>query len=244
MITDVVYKVKPSDDNQELRYSIRSVSENWPDARIVIAGYKPTWLTGVYHIPVKQEVGQKHKNADRIVKEVLLSPTISDPCWLVDDDMFMLSKATYQEGYYGGPVVNWGPVQDILDSPSRDYLGSHYLRSMIETKAIMDSLGITNPTSHACHTPLLSYKKPLLSSMDYSIEGKFIQYSTIYGNQINLGGQSIANDIKVYNLMELPDWVYNTDYISTSDRSFSHGEIGRWLRHRFSTVSKYELWTP
>lgn len=236
-MVDVVYKVKPSEVNEELRYSIRSVYQNWPEARITIAGYKPSWLTGVNHIDVLQKPHQKHQNANRIVKEVLLSLSISEPFWFMDDDMFILQKS-YQ------PIVNWGLVEDVIATYGQHGLGSSHHLGMIRTLDILRDMGYENPISYACHTPLLTYKDELLKAMDYIEDGFNVQYATIYGNQVDLGGiQLPSGDVKVHDLLEVPGWVAESPYVSTSDRSFSHGMIGRWLRNRFTEVSPFEVWT-
>ena len=56
MTPDIVYVVRPGERNEELRYSLRSLS-NLPHGRVWIAGYMPKWVTGVEHIPSPAKPG-------------------------------------------------------------------------------------------------------------------------------------------------------------------------------------------
>ena len=45
---DIVYNCRPGKQNEELRYSIRSVMENLPHDNLWVVGGKPEWYTGNY----------------------------------------------------------------------------------------------------------------------------------------------------------------------------------------------------
>ena len=47
---DVVYFVRKGDQNEELRYSLRSLV-NLPHRKVWIVGHTPAWVTGVESIP-------------------------------------------------------------------------------------------------------------------------------------------------------------------------------------------------
>ncbi|MFF3129757.1 hypothetical protein ACFVRD_48125 [Streptomyces sp. NPDC057908] len=51
---DIVYVVRPWNQNEQLRYSLRTLA-NLPHRRVWIAGYCPTWVgPDVGRIPVAQ----------------------------------------------------------------------------------------------------------------------------------------------------------------------------------------------
>jgi hypothetical protein len=67
---DVVYTLgtESSWQDNELRYSLRSLERNFPDlGRVWIVGHKPAWLTGVVHIPMA-DVHKQNKDANLIDK--------------------------------------------------------------------------------------------------------------------------------------------------------------------------------
>lgn len=237
---DVVYVLKESELNEELRYSLRSVATNYPEARVWLVGYKPTWVTNVEHIPVKQVKGQKHPNSLRNQRAALTSLTISDPFWFWNDDMFLLSLTNT-----GPPVYHWGYVDSVLDSYGPSRLGTSYYRSMVATRGILSGLGYTNPLSYAAHVPLLTHKTPMLDALDkYNQDGVFIQHATIYANLIGLGGIELPHgDVKIYDAhpAPLPAWIEHTDLVSTSDLSFLRGPIGRWIQKRFPEPCRFEV---
>ena len=52
---DILYMVKQSEENDELKYSIRSLKNFNYRNIFLVAGYIPTWLTDkCIHIPVEQ----------------------------------------------------------------------------------------------------------------------------------------------------------------------------------------------
>ena len=61
-IMDLVYIVKNSEVNEDLRYSLRSVAKFVPHDKIWIVGYKPSWVQNVEYLPVPQNLGSKWKN--------------------------------------------------------------------------------------------------------------------------------------------------------------------------------------
>ena len=50
---DIVYVVRPGDENEALRYSLRSLA-NIPHRTVWIAGYRPKWCYGIVYVPRDQ----------------------------------------------------------------------------------------------------------------------------------------------------------------------------------------------
>lgn len=74
---DVVYIVKEDPDNEELRYSIRSVEENFPVRYIWIFGYCPKWLSNIIYVPVKQD-GDKWSNSKKLFETIANASFLPD----------------------------------------------------------------------------------------------------------------------------------------------------------------------
>ena len=83
---DLVYICR-SGDNEELRYSIRSMVANVPHDNLWVVGGKPSWYIGK-HIPVKQS-DDKYDNARNNLKAIVESSEISDRFILVNDDFYV-----------------------------------------------------------------------------------------------------------------------------------------------------------
>ena len=232
---DIVYVLKPSEANGELRHSLRSVAENLPHAKVWIVGYKPSWVQHVGYIPVVQNPRQKHPNSLRNQRAALTSLEISDPFAFFNDDFYVLQPLS------DIPVLNWGWMDDVIDGYGPTKLGSSYYRSMVATRDILHELGVRKPISYAAHVPLVTYKAPMLSAMRHNRPDCWVQHATIYGNLHQLGGETLTDDVKVYDTRgRLPDWVETSRFVSTSDISFLRGPIGRWLRDRFPNACHFE----
>ncbi len=88
-MTDFVYICKDG-ANEELKYSIRSVVESFPEANIWLVGGKPEWYTGNY-IEVEQK-DSKYKNAVKNLQIICLSQEISESFILMNDDFYIIKK--------------------------------------------------------------------------------------------------------------------------------------------------------
>lgn len=232
---DLVYYVKAAEYNEELRYSLRSISENLPDASVTIVGYKPSWVSDVVrHIPTVQLPRKKHENARMNIRAALDSGAVSDPFWMLNDDMFLLRPVTEL------PLYDWGPVADVLALGEK--VGSVYHESMKATYQILLDLGYENPISYAAHVPDLVFKAPMKWAMDHHTRTDVnIQHATIQGNIQGLPSVPLSHDVKIYGMGRVPKWVESADYVSTSDKSFMSGWIGDWIRKRFSNPSVFEI---
>ncbi|MGW4484318.1 hypothetical protein ACWEOE_10820 [Amycolatopsis sp. NPDC004368] len=233
---DICYVLKAEERNEELRHSLRSVARNLPGARVWIAGYKPSWVTNVDHIDVKQLPSQKHPNSIRNQRAALACTELSDPFAFFNDDFFVMKPLD------DVPVTNWGYVDDVLKREGRTRLGSSYHRSMVATRDYLHTQGFDKPISYALHTPLVTHKQPYLEAMDaYNRTDCWIQHSTIYGNVYGLGGERYDRDVKVYSTYEtVQPWMKDSTFLSTSDNSFLRGHIGKWLRAQFPEPCRFE----
>ena len=59
---DIVYFLKDTYYNEELRYSLRSVEENFPHARVVFAGGCPVGFKPDLHIEIEQSRFERKKS--------------------------------------------------------------------------------------------------------------------------------------------------------------------------------------
>ena len=82
-------------NNEEIRYSIRSLEKNMLDLRdIYIVGADPGFLSGIKHISALDTSLQKGQNAFHKITTACTIPELSEEFLLMNDDFFMLEPFT------------------------------------------------------------------------------------------------------------------------------------------------------
>lgn len=111
---DVVYKLgtgsKYNDD--ELRYSLRSLSNFQQLGKVYIVGHKPKWVQNVIHIPAVDEYSV-NKDANLIVKITLacLDKDITQQFLHFSDDQVLLKSIDIE--YFERPLINNKYLNDV-----------------------------------------------------------------------------------------------------------------------------------
>lgn len=226
---DYVYICK-SGENEELRYSIRSVIQNMPKGKIWVVGGKPDWYVG-NHIPVKQNF-QKYKNARNNLAAICESKEISNKFVLMNDDFFVVKPVKRVKYYHGGFL------QDKVYQYEDLQPTSSYTRILQNTNKRLLRLGIEKPLDYELHVPMPMYKDKL----EVALRGNTLWRSN-YGNIFNVGGTKIK-DVKVYSSSALmrKSYDFNSliyDYISSNQDSFEKVK-SEVLEKMFSEKSIYE----
>ena len=227
---DIVYPVRTGDQNEELRYSLRSL-RNVPHHAVHIAGFIPSWLNGeVNRIPVQQQ-SNKYRSAEANLLAAIESDDVSDPFWLFNDDFFMVRKMRTI------PNLHRGSLQGLIS----DYLArhsGHYVQGMIHALETLEGLGVEGPLySYEMHSPILVYKEAMEATLGLRGRQDCYHLRTVYGNLRRLPGKE-SEDVKVYRST-------STDYeqwkmLSTSDILFNYSKAGRFIRNLFPDRSEYE----
>lgn len=199
-------------NNEELRYSLRSVCQNLEDANVWVVGGKPSWYVGK-HIPVRQS-NTKYQNVFNNLNAIVNSEDIPDDFIMMNDDFYIVKPIDKVETYNGGYL------QDKIDLFSKNMTNSYYIKLLKNTKDRLASLGIDDPLDYAIHVPM-EFNKEKLSTV---IKPR-MSYRTLYGNIYNVGGIKIS-DVKIHS-KNTRDWADTPDldslelpYLSTNDASF------------------------
>jgi len=226
---DYVYICR-SGDNEELRYSIRSVVSYANYNKIWVIGHKPDWYIGDY-VSV-QDVGGKFHNIANCTKAITEVEEISDDFVLMNDDFFFLKPVGDMPIYHGG----------LLREKANSYLelgSKRYGTLLLRTCNSLVHLGIRNPIDYDVHLPMPMNKQKLKESINKA----YFPRST-YGNLNNIGGTHI-DDVKSYSSNSpLSQRSYDfksgdLPFVSTEDDSFQ--EIyENILKEMFPTPSQYE----
>lgn len=231
-LPDVVYVVKPDDINEELKYSLRSL-RNVPHGNVVIAGHLPPWVKNVIHVPNEQPSRKlKYEKSTGNLVAACKSDEVSDDFILMNDDFFIMNPVDQIETFHRG---------DIDHIIARYNSSKHYGEGMKQTKALLVSLGINPVISYELHVPMMMNKANVLEMMKIKEEKAPEIYAfhkrTFYGNYFKCGGKQMQ-DVKIHKQGMF--FSKRQTFISTQDHVFEQGEIGEFIRERFSDKSIYE----
>lgn len=226
---DVVYTCRYG-DNEELRYSIRSVIANLETLNnIWVVGSKPDWYSGnfINVLPV----GNSFDNVRANLKEVIANKDISEDFVLMNDDFFIVQKINSVSHYHGGLLLNRSMRHQELAGPN------YYANSLMKTDKSLKQKGIKEPLNYDLHVPIVFNKAKLSQTIDMPFSIR-----SYYGNTYKLGGEEIK-DVKIYShprfKVDSSSIDNGTPFMSTDDESFK--SIHHTIKHMFPLPSQYEL---
>jgi hypothetical protein len=205
---DFVYICRDG-ENEELRYSIRSVLLSFPEAKVWVVGGKPKWYSG-NHVFLEQN-DNKYANAVNNLKAVCNTSDISDNFILMNDDFFIIKKIETIEQFYNGLL------SEKIDKFTKITGSSMYIRKLITTNNKLNKLGFTKPLDYELHVPMPMHKAGLLYILNEYPE---CLWRSMYGNLFNVGGSQME-DVKVYknkrHAARSAQITKNSIYLSTED---------------------------
>lgn len=231
---DVVYICKPGETNEELRHSLRSLS-NLPHNRVWLVGYKPRWATNVEYLPTVQRAS-KNINTWRNWQAVAGHDGISEQFVLFNDD-FYVTRPIEQV-----PALHRGPLDEMIAKYARHRIIGCRERAA-HTRRLLLQLGRTPLFSYELHTPMVMNRQLLARGLDWLEQNRRapleqVSKRTFYGNYAQAGGEQ-ASDIKVQRANAgLPET--ELPFLSTSPISWP-GLAGGWVRRVFSQPSPHEI---
>ncbi len=232
---DFVYICKDG-ENEELRYSIRSVLYNFLGANIWVVGGKPDWYAGNY-IEVIQNKKNKYENATNNLIALCNNNSISNNFILMNDDFFIVKPIKKVEYYHGGSMY-----ERIAEYEK--HMGiSPYIKKLKMTYKHLIRMNIREPLDYALHIPMPMEKDKLLYLL--STHRYPHSWRSLYGNYYKVGGIEIK-DVKVYENKSYKPESYDPNnliypFISTNDDSFEYLR-NKILRKMFSRKTKLEKW--
>lgn len=222
---DIVYFVKEDKKNEELRYSLRSLT-NFPYNKVYFYGGCPDGIKPDFHYKVIQNEDTKWKNVNLMLKMACNNPNITDNFWLFNDDFFIMRKVNKPKNYRNGDLYK--RIVQLEDKYKSITPYSQQLRDMCQE---LEALGCTT-LNYALHLPMLINKdkaRHLLSISDSPM------FRCLYGNYYKVKAV-YSRDVKVCGSK-----VYKSGcYLSTDDNSFK-SYVGDQIRKKFNTKCKYEL---
>lgn len=217
--------------NNEIRYSLRSVEKFHPEAFISVVGVCPNFYTGhfVSHI---DKSSNPYVNQWRKLLACCLNSEISDPFIYMDDDFFLLSKLQYMTHYAGQGTIA-GKVK-------RNTNGAAHWISVCKNTA----KNLPNDAGNYCtHTPLWIDKKSFIeTTKKYNFEeGKSLVPRQIYIHEAIQTGLfdlcKLDRDVKI----AYPFKIASCDkFFSTYDTLVSNGFPAK-IAELYPLPSKFEV---
>ena len=224
---DIVYICRKG-ENEELRYSLRSVVKNLPESRVWLVGYKPSWYTGDF-IPVP-DTSNKFDNIRKALKVVCNTDRISEDFVFMHDDIYVVKHMPELKPYYSGILAN-----KILNGKK---VGTYY-RKILDVSRYLVSLGYPDPLNYEIHVPMPMNRDKLKTIIDTRILER-----SLYGNKFVTDALELPRDVKNYDSLSR-SFALSYDYengdlpfLSSHDVSF----IGmkEFLANEFPEPSPYE----
>lgn len=231
---DIVYFLKNTPTNEELRYSLRSVEENWEYNRVWFYGGCPDGVRPDERVYLPQDKPSKWENVRSMILKACRNDNITENFWLFNDDFFILRPISEDmKPHYNGTLERQiERVENRHGGNMTDY--TLRLRHLVET---LDNAG--KPTlNYSVHKPILINRKKAIEVLEKFPDEPM--FRALYGNYWNIGGEDSSDNkiMKVeYNIEKVNNW----SYLSTSDTSFQCGNIGKWVRSRFPNCSRFEV---
>ena len=225
---DVVYLLKGDVKAEEIRYSIRSVVQNFPYRKIIFVGGKPPGIEPDIYIPDVQSGNTKWERSTHSLKKALKSNEITEYFWLFNDDFFVMDKMTDPKNYFNGSLE-----KRVFDLKRANPRGSSYIRALEQLRSQLISMG-KDTLSFALHVPFLINKADALALFDKY--PRLAMFRSFYGNFFTIPCEYMK-DVKIHDLETLPEH----RYCSTSDQAWNEGKCGIFLRKYFDKPTKYEV---
>jgi len=224
---DIVYTIKQEGNNDELRYSLRTLT-NLPHGKVWIFGYIPEWVKNVEKRPMTQHGKNKWEKTADSLWSIANEKDLSENFILFNDDFFVMTPQTELPYWFDRTLE-----ERVKEFRSKGMISSYTYRLTDAAKALKAHGKQT--INYELHLPMIfnkeKYKK--LWELYPNIGAK----RSLYGNEYEVGGKQ-RPDCKVYQTYAKPN--IKIDFLSTTDASFKNGQIGREIKRRFNTKSNYE----
>jgi hypothetical protein len=224
-----VYVCRPG-ENEELRYSIRSVLHHFSDAKIWVVGQKPDWYSGPFIQVSKYK--SKHHAVYQNLKAISASINLPNNIVIMNDDFFIVDKIDKFNYYHSGKLLNKVLAYEKI------FPNSSYTKRLRKGYNYLIKNNVKIPLDYELHVPIMVNRKKLSMAIEHNIP-----WRSAYGNLFMVRGEQIS-DVKVYTKEsdEPGGYDYTSEkypFLSTDDGSFENVKQN-YLMNRFPNPSIYE----
>lgn len=228
---DIVYFVKDTPTNEELRISLRSVAKNIPHKRVWVFGGHPNGIVPDVYIKVNQRGKTKWDKVHTMFRMACKNKEITDNFIMFNDDFFVMRPTNYIEPLYRCSLEQHIKILEPNNKPTP------YSRLLRNAKQILEKLD--KPTlSYELHTPFIFNKKKLLKILETFPDAHCCR--TMYGNLYSIGGKQ-SSDVKIFSSKTELNYK-NLQFLSTDDSVVNiNNDIWRWLKKQFPKKCEFEI---
>lgn len=237
---DILYVVGTGSklDNNELRYSLRSIAKNGKNVgRVFIVGNKPDFVSDeVIHIQCFDWYDKAHKNILYKTEKAISSGKLGNHFLISSDDHFYLREVDFDNYplYYKKETIEGGTKAD-------------YFRSLQETKEFLEQHKLpTCQTNPHCNTHFdVDVWRANRQLFQQGILLKYgVEMNCLMGNLLIKRGQEPQpyRDVKIKNFTsreDLLEQIGDAECISIYDNAIPCGIFG-YLYELFTEPCKYE----
>lgn len=230
-MNDIVYILKEDVEANELRYSLRSVSKNFPYRKIWFYGGKPEGLEPDEYVEYRQRGIMPWEKVIDTIYQVSKNNKITEDLWLFNDDFYIMQPVEDMPNYYDKTLFR--RIQQI--EKTRKGNRSLYSQQLRRTRDSLQGEGYRT-TNYEVHLPMLINRKKAKALIEKY--PKMVMFRSTYGNVYSIGGEQ-HNDVKIINPVVKPQ--EDCDFLSTSDGDLSNTEVGRFIMAKFPEPCRYEV---
>lgn len=246
VLPDLVYRIRPG-ENEELRYSLRSVSANadglFRKVWVVVtsAAGLPGWLTNVDVVEAGSMFGRQADVRAKAVAAVN-HPDVASRFLLMDDDHFLVDPIKRWAAFHMGPTSEY--VQTLQGAPwNLTVTNSVWLSTIITTAQWMSGHGYGDVLVRQGHRPLSWSKQKLSAALAKYPSDERLDICSLYAMAGAAGKGRRASNSKITSEPEMFHQkmvARDSPWLSSNDRSFAGGLIGEHIRGMLPTPSLYE----
>lgn len=229
MNRDIVYILKRELDTDELKYSLRSVEENFPIRKVWFVGGQPKGFQNVVRLQHEQIGNCKWELIRSSMWKAVNAEDLTEEFFLFNDDFFVMKPVDTDS------FVNFvdGTLSRRIDELHAEKGMNPYCRTLFKLEQELRTM--KEPTMNFdVHLPMLLNIEQVKATL-YKCSSP--QMRSAIGN-LNRLPFVVHNDVKVYDLESVP---VDETYLSTNDDTFNKGKVGKYIRETFATKSRFEV---
>ena len=228
---DIVYPVKSTNENLELRYSLRSL-QNIQHDRVFIIGDLPNFAQNVTHIPVNR-LSSRYASTTNSLKTICLNKEISDNFIWMNDDFFILKPI-----HPSDLLLNRGKMKDVINHYHKIHQTiTNYDKNVEMAYNELQSIGFKEPISFELHCPIIINKYKFLTIYDkIKTEALHCCKRSLYGNYY-INNSNTISDMKVISSTIFDEKNYDK-FLSCSENTFK--KVEDFLKKKFPNKCIYE----
>lgn len=247
---DLVYILKPSEKNTDLKYSLRSVDKFCHFRYIWFVGYKPLWTKNTKYIPTVQNK-DKWKNSIINYMAACKCPLVSDNFVLMNDDFFAINEI---KDWDTNLNVYLGDLRDEVEKYKDEPKKSRWKYGFDYAVDLLTEMNCPTMYNYETHLPMIINKHRFLEMMKrpeliaFQQTEKVLHKRSIYKNlypDTNLPEPRLIEDVKITLKYDLSSKWLKEDWLSVFDNvTNNHKEypkVNSFLTKLFPEKCRYEI---